>query len=488
MVDGVPRLQAEALAAAAIEHPNVVPVYDAGVVDGVPFIAMRLIDGPSLAEVVAHGPLDVRRAVALIVQVASALEAAHARGVLHRDVKPANVLLDDDHAYVTDFGVAHRMTDPAVSVVGTVGYLAPEVLGGGPVDRRADVYSLGCTLVELLTGAPPPAPRVASAPADETLREAPAPPGTSRPPRPSAGASPRLRATAPRAGGRLAARALPAALADLVARTLSTIPPRGRRPPPSSPRWRSPPSTAAAPRAPTVGPRPGNLPMVAGRLIGRAIEFAALADACRAEGGIVSLVGPGGVGKTRLALAVADVVGADFEDGCFVVELESVGSAADVIGAIGRTLGLPDDALVERHLRGRQRAADPRQLRAGRRGGGRRRPARGSRARHQPDAAACARRASDPARAARASRRVRCGPGPARRGAFGRAAGRARARGRSVVQADGGERGRRRPHLRPARRAPAGVGARRPPPGPIRPGRAQLAPRCRPRRARSRPA
>ena len=73
------------------------------------------------------------------MQVAGALEAAHARGVLHRDVKPANVLLDGDHAYVTDFGVAHRMTDAAVSVVGTLGYLAPEVLRGGPVDRRADV-------------------------------------------------------------------------------------------------------------------------------------------------------------------------------------------------------------------------------------------------------------------------------------------------------------------------------------------------------------
>ena len=107
---GAVRLRAEALAAAAIEHPHVVPVYDVGAVDGVPFIAMRLIEGPSLAEVVSRGPLEPRRAVALIVQVAGALEAAHARGVLHRDVKPANVLLDGDHAYVTDFGVAHRIT------------------------------------------------------------------------------------------------------------------------------------------------------------------------------------------------------------------------------------------------------------------------------------------------------------------------------------------------------------------------------------------
>ena len=213
--------------------------------------------------------------------------------------------------------------------------------------------------------------------------------------------------------------------------------------------------------------------MAAGRLIGRAIEFAALADACRAEGGIVSLVGPGGVGKTRLALAVADVVGADFEDGCFVVELESVGSAADVIGAIGRTLGLPDDALVERHLRGRhvllildnfeqvvEAAVDVARL--------------GVRVLVT---------SQTPLRV-RGERVIRLGPlelpdVPSRtrsgspRSLRSRCWSRTRARP-IRVPADGGERGRRRPHLRPARRAPAGVGARRPPAGPVRPGRAQL--------------
>ena len=129
MISAAPRLRSEALAAAAIEHPHVVPVYDLGSVDGVPYIAMRLIEGPSLAEVVARGPLEPRRAVALIVQVAGALEAAHARGVLHRDVKPANVLLDGDHAYVTDFGVAHRMTEVAPEVVGTRATWRPRCCG-----------------------------------------------------------------------------------------------------------------------------------------------------------------------------------------------------------------------------------------------------------------------------------------------------------------------------------------------------------------------
>ena len=348
MVSAAPRLRSEALAAAAIEHPHVVPVYDLGSVDGVPYIAMRLIEGPSLAEVVARGPLEPRRAVALIVQVAGALEAAHARGVLHRDVKPANVLLDGDHAYVTDFGVAHRMTEVAPEVVGTPGYLAPEVLRGEPVGVPADVFSLGCTLVEMLTGSAPQAsrhsvPPTAASP-EAATRGLPAAP---RPHRPHDAAPP---------GRDLAARPAVAlaGLDELLARTLSDDPADR---PQSAAEFAALALAAVdrrrASRASVAPPR-GNVPAVVGRLIGRSVELAALVDACRAEGGIVSLVGPGGVGKTRLALAVADAVADDFDDGCFVVELESIGSAADVIGAIGRTLGLPDDTLVERHLRGRE--------------------------------------------------------------------------------------------------------------------------------------
>ena len=279
--------------------------------------------------------------------------------MLHRDVKPANVLLDGDHAYVTDFGVG--APDDRVAAVSrgrdAVGYLAPEVLRGGPVDRRADVYSLGCTLVEMLTGSAPQ--RVSLTPRRRRRR---------RPMR----RDPRRRPLAPHARSAVAARAarpprrdLAARIpprspsrpsTDLLARTLSDDPAdRARRPRPSSPRSRSPPSTAAAPRAPRSVRARGNVPAAAGRLIGRAVELAALADACRAEGGIVSLVGPGGVGKTRLALAVADAVADDFEDGCFVVELESVGSAADVIGG-----DRPHARAARRHV---GRAASPRSRR-----------------------------------------------------------------------------------------------------------------------------
>ena len=275
MVGAAPRLRSEALAAAAIEHPHVVPVYDAGLVDGVPYIAMRLIDGPSLAEVVARGPLDVRRAVALIVQVADALEAAHARGVLHRDVKPANVLLDGDHAYVTDFGVAYRMTEVAPGLAGTPGYLAPEALRGEPVDARADVFSLGCTLVELLTGSPPAASPGTSPP-------------TPAPPDAESRALSAPHAVAPRARPAVA----PAPLDELLARALSDDP--VDRPQTAAEFAALALAAVDRRRASPVAASPsrGNVPVVAGRLIGRAVELAALTDACREDGGIVSLVGP----------------------------------------------------------------------------------------------------------------------------------------------------------------------------------------------------
>jgi serine/threonine protein kinase len=133
--------------AAAFEHPNAVPIHDAGEVDGRLYLAMRFVDGTDLAALLrAEAPLDPARALAICAQVGRALDAAHASGLVHRDVKPSNVLLDEgQHAYLADFGLT----------LGTPAYLAPEQLEGGPVDGRADVYSLGCLLYECLTGGPP---------------------------------------------------------------------------------------------------------------------------------------------------------------------------------------------------------------------------------------------------------------------------------------------------------------------------------------------
>jgi hypothetical protein len=158
------RFVRESRAAAAIDHPNVLPVFDAGAAEDVLYIVMRYVDGEDLRSAIrAGGRLPVARAATIVSQVAGALDAAHARGLVHRDVKPANVLLDrNDHAYLTDFGLTKRLHSSAGTEVthaggwvGTLGYVAPEQIRDEPIDGRADVYALGCVLVHTLTGRPP---------------------------------------------------------------------------------------------------------------------------------------------------------------------------------------------------------------------------------------------------------------------------------------------------------------------------------------------
>jgi serine/threonine protein kinase len=159
------RFAEESKIAASIEHPNVVPIYAAGEEGGVPYIAMRYVAGADLAKRLAReGRLDPAVAVELVGQVGSGLDAIHAAGLIHRDVKPANVLLSGaegaEHAYITDFGVARNVaTESGLTqtgrFVGTLDYVAPEQISGGAVDARADVYALGCLLFKLLTGEVP---------------------------------------------------------------------------------------------------------------------------------------------------------------------------------------------------------------------------------------------------------------------------------------------------------------------------------------------
>jgi serine/threonine protein kinase len=155
------RFVRESQIAAAIDHPNIIPIYDAGEDDGLLYIAMRFVEGPDLKEVLKRGNLGVGRTIFLIEQIASALDAAHAHSLVHRDVKPGNILLEEttDHAYLTDFGVAKQTTARGLTstghFLGTVEYAAPEQIEGGPVDARTDVYALGCVLYECLTSTPP---------------------------------------------------------------------------------------------------------------------------------------------------------------------------------------------------------------------------------------------------------------------------------------------------------------------------------------------
>ncbi|MCW2559965.1 MAG: pknH 3 [Mycobacterium sp.] len=155
------RFRRESRTAARLHEPHIVPVHDFGEVDGVLFIDMRLVEGASLKAVLARiGPLDPGRAVAIITQVAAALDAAHAGGLTHRDVKPENLLLTaGDFVYLVDFGIAHSGGDSGLtsagSAIGSCAYMAPERFSGGPVGPPADVYSLACVLFECLTGQPP---------------------------------------------------------------------------------------------------------------------------------------------------------------------------------------------------------------------------------------------------------------------------------------------------------------------------------------------
>jgi DNA-binding beta-propeller fold protein YncE len=154
------RFLRESRLAARLEHPSVVPVYDSREVDGELIVAMRLVKGGDLRRLIDdEGPLPPHRALNLLAQVADALDAAHAAGIVHRDVKPHNVLVEGDHAYLSDFGLAKAVDESgaasSASVVGTAQYMSPEQWRGDSIGPAADIYSLGCVLYETLTGIAP---------------------------------------------------------------------------------------------------------------------------------------------------------------------------------------------------------------------------------------------------------------------------------------------------------------------------------------------
>src|SRR5262245_2725034 len=160
------RFLRESRMAAALDHPNVIPIFEAGEADGVFFIAMRYVEGLDLKTVLKReGPLPLDRTASIISQVGNALGAAHAKGLVHRDVKPANILIasgygpeETDHVYLSDFGVVkHGASRPLTQtgmLVGTAEYASPEQIEGKELHGRADVYALGCVLYECLTGDP----------------------------------------------------------------------------------------------------------------------------------------------------------------------------------------------------------------------------------------------------------------------------------------------------------------------------------------------
>jgi serine/threonine-protein kinase len=160
------RFLAESRQAASLDHPHIVPIYEAGEAAGRLFIAMRYVEGSDLGSLIERdGPLDPGRALGLLRGIADALDAAHDRGLVHRDVKPGNILValaarGGEHAYLADFGLVKQLGSggdftQSGQLLGSVGYVAPEQIEGRPIDRRADVYSLACVLFEAVTGRPP---------------------------------------------------------------------------------------------------------------------------------------------------------------------------------------------------------------------------------------------------------------------------------------------------------------------------------------------
>ncbi|HEY3055284.1 MAG TPA: serine/threonine-protein kinase, partial [Thermoanaerobaculia bacterium] len=188
------RFEQEARAASALNHPNIITVYDVGSVDHAPYLAMELVEGKSLRELIDHGPLPVRRIVDVGVQIADGLSKAHEAGIIHRDLKPENIMFSaDGFAKILDFGLAKltplqsddsktvRRDSTAGTLLGTAGYMSPEQAAGEKVDFRSDQFSLGTILYEMASGARPFRRKTAAETLTAIIREEPERLGTSVP-------------------------------------------------------------------------------------------------------------------------------------------------------------------------------------------------------------------------------------------------------------------------------------------------------------------
>ncbi|MDA0183283.1 protein kinase [Solirubrobacter phytolaccae] len=282
------RFRRECEVAASLHHPNLIPVYTAGEEDGHLYVTMRYVDGVDLSHLIdRHGRLEPAHAARIIAQVARALDAAHAFGVVHRDVKPANVLLDGDHALLTDFGLQRdlnattRVTEPG-TLIGSFDYTAPEQLEDGDVDARTDVYALGCVLYEALTGEVP-FPRETPAAKMYAHLDAPVPDLDG----PLAGVVRRALAKQPEERFASASALGQAALAVLGAAPATP-------PPPPKP----------TPLPPALLNETGEQPFV-GRAHHRERIEHHLAAALAGERRFIVIEGEPGIGKTRLATEIA---------------------------------------------------------------------------------------------------------------------------------------------------------------------------------------
>jgi predicted ATPase/serine/threonine protein kinase len=327
--EALTRFEQEARSACALNHPNIVTIYELGQTDGTHYIAMELVDGETLRHLLASGPIPFRKVIGIAVQVADALAKAHEIGVTHRDLKPENLMVSGEGAAkVLDFGLAKlRGSTPAPdsdattsitehgTIMGTVGYMSPEQATGQDVDFRSDQFSFGSVLHEMVTGVPAFQKKTYAETTAAILRDEPERVGSRmlQAPPPFIWIVDRCLAKDPKqryASTRDLARDLAAVRERLVD---------------------APARLSAA--------RPNNLPVQRTPLIGREPEATALRQLLsREEVQLVTLTGPGGIGKTRLALQVATEIAGQFPAGVTFVPLAAVREPGLIASAIAQAL------------------------------------------------------------------------------------------------------------------------------------------------------
>ena len=317
------RFQREAKAASALNHPSIVTIYELGHLNGTHYIAMEMICGETLRALIASGALPFRKAIAIATQISDALALAHETGLVHRDLKPENLMVTPDGtAKILDFGLAKLRDHPADSegptlvssltdpgtVMGTVGYMSPEQANGGTVDFRSDQFSFGAVLYEMVNGHPAFPGRGKAEIMAAILRDQPE----------------RLHSVNLQA---------PAPFFWILERCLAKDPNQ------RYPSTRDLARDLATVRDLRVDPEtrhtvrcPSNMPVQRTAFIGREREVASLRQLLSHEDvGLVTLTGPGGIGKTRLALQVVSEMGDGFAGGVYFVPLSAVSRNESII-------------------------------------------------------------------------------------------------------------------------------------------------------------
>jgi non-specific serine/threonine protein kinase len=350
--DRISRFRREAKAVARLNHPNIVTIYSVDRHNGTHFIAMELVDGTPLDEKIPDNGFDADTLLDLALPLGEALAAAHDNGVIHRDLKPANVMVTADGAVkVLDFGLARvdpqgegstdesstAMLTAHGAILGTAAYMSPEQAEGKVVDERSDLFSLGIVLYEMATGRRPFAGDSLLATVTSILRDDPPPIETTR-------------SDLPESLGRIISRCLEKTPGDRFQNAQEVVDELRlmyrefeKGPLPSFPK-----STVPKPSQTTP-------------FIGRQTEIAALTDLLRRDDvRLVTLTGPGGIGKTRLSIKVASDLQGDYEDGVYFVDLAAIGDPDRVPSAIAGELEIAEIAdediqeTLKRHLERKQ--------------------------------------------------------------------------------------------------------------------------------------